>query len=387
MNTTDPTDPRDPRFRRPAQPAADASALAVTPQPPAPPRAASAASRAHQNQLTRITKLKQQIAELDTLAQAHRVAVHQQLHPLQAAHRQQLRAMALLIEQRLSGKTLAAPLRRDALKVLCDLAATLAGEGDAEMAALHDRHSPTTLAEQARAHSEALRADIEATLGAPLPDLPPEASLEHILAAGMARLREQREREEDDKRTRAERRQAKKKARPDPVQTQAQAKLDNAAGLLRGLFRQLASALHPDREQDATARERKTALMGQANAAYGRKDLLALLQLQQEAGLSDTLGSGALAEEQLAAMTLLLKQQVADLERERAARQDALAHEFELSRGASVTPRTLQMVLLEQVEELEMALELMQADTTLVQSDAGFKRWLKMQMALMRRMG
>ncbi len=380
MNTQDPADPR---FRR----SADLTGLAVTPQPPTQSRAASAAARAHQIQLTRITKLKQQIAELDTLAQVHRVAVHQRVHPLQAAHRQQLRAMVLMIDGRLAGKTLAAPQRRSAVKILCGMAATLAREGDAEMAALHDRHSPTTLADQARAHSQAMRADIEAALGTQLDDLPPDASAEQILAAGMARLREQEENADDDKRARAERRQAKKKTKPAPAQTQAQAKQDNAASLLRGLFRQLASALHPDRELDAAARERKTALMGEANAAYARKDLLALLQLQQQAGLSDALGTGTLAEEQLAAMTLLLKQQVADLERERAGRQDALGQEFQVPHGLGVTPRTLQMVLLEQVEELEMALDLMRADETLVQSDAGFKRWLRTQAALTQRLG
>ena len=376
-------DPADPRFRRPSDP----TGLAVTPQPPAQHRATSAASRAHQIQLTRITKLKLQIAELDTLAQAHRMAVHQQVHPLQAKTRQQLRGMVLLIDQRLAGKTLATPQRRAAVSILCGMAATLAREGDAEMAALHDRHSPTTLEAQARARSQAMRADIEAALGAQLDDLPPDASKEQILAAGMARLREQEEHADDDKRARAERRQAKKNTKPAPAQTQAQARLDNAAGLLRGLFRQLASALHPDREQDAAARERKTTLMGQANAAYARKDLLALLELQQHAGLSDALGTGALAEDQLAAMTLLIKQQVADLERERAGRQDALGQEFQVPHGLGVTPKTLQMVLLEQVEELEMALDLMRADATLVQSDAGFKRWLRTQAALTQRLG
>jgi hypothetical protein len=86
-------------------------------------------------------------------------------------------------------------------------------------------------------------------------------------------------------------------------------------------------------------------------------------------------------------MTLLLKQQVADLERERVGRQDALAQEFQMPHGLGVTPRTLQMVLLEQEEELEMALDLMRADATLVQSDAGFKRWLRTQAALTQRLG
>ncbi len=372
----------DPRFRR----SADLTDLVVTPPKPARPNAASAAGRAHQLQLTRITRLKQQIAELDTLAPAHRVAVHQRVHPLQVAHRQQLREMVLLIDERLRGKTLAAPQRQAAVRILCGMAATLARAGDTEMAALHDRHSPSTLAALARVRSQAMRADIEAALGAHLEDLPPDASAEQILASGMARLREQQAQTADAKRARAERRQAKN-ARSSPAQTPAQVRQHNATGLLRGLFRQLASALHPDRETDAAARQRKTALMGEANAAYARKDLLALLQLQQQAGLSDALALGALADEQLAAMTLLLKQQVADLERERAGRQDALAQEFQVPHGLGVTPRTLHMVLLEQEEELETALELMRADARLAQTDAGFKRWLKTQTVVAQRLG
>lgn len=373
----------DPRFRRPAEP----TALVVTPQKSGPSPAGAAASRAHQLQLTRITKLKQQIAELDRLAQTHRLALHQRVHPLQAAHSQHLRDMVLLIDERLSGKSLAGPQRRAAAQILCSLAATLAREGDAAMAALHDRHSPTTLADLAREQSQAMRADLEAALGAELDGVPPDASAEQILAAGMARLREQRERADEDKRSRAERRQAKKKVRPTQAPSAAQALQLNAANLLRGLFRQLASALHPDRETDPAARERKTTLMGEANAAYARKDLLALLQLQQHAALSDPLATGALAEDQIAAMTLLLKEQVADLERERAGKHDALAQEFQVPQGFGVTPRTLQMVLLEQEEELEMALDLMRADARLAQTEAGFKRWLRSQAAAVQRLG
>jgi hypothetical protein len=85
-------------------------------------------------------------------------------------------------------------------------------------------------------------------------------------------------------------------------------------------------------------------------------------------------------------MTLLLKEQVADLERARAGRQDALAQEFQVPQGLGVTPRTLQMVLLEQEEELEMALDLMRADARLAQTEAGFKRWLRSQAAATQRL-
>jgi hypothetical protein len=372
----------DPRFRRPA----DATEVALVPKATEPRKAASAASRAHQLQLTRIQKLQQQLADLDALAQAHRLALQQQVHPLQVEHRQQLRAMALLIDERLQGKTLAAPQRRAAVSILCGMAATLAREGDAAMAAVHDRHSPTSLADQARTRSATLRAEIEAALGQPLDGVPPEANAEQILAAGMARLHEQRVQAEEEKRTRAERRQAKTKKPPKNAASQASGDPPDASALLRSLFRRLASALHPDRETDPVARENKTRLMSEANAAHARRDLLALLRLQQDAELGDPLGASGWDEGQLRAMTALLKQRVADLERERAGRQDALAQEFQVPPGRGVTPKTLQSVLLEQVWELEQALALMRADAHLARTDAGFKRWLRAQAVVMRQL-
>jgi hypothetical protein len=202
----------------------------------------------------------------------------------------------------------------------------------------------------------------------------------------MARLREQRAQADEDKRARAERRRAKKQKPPKIPAGQQAGDLPEGSALLRSLFRRLASALHPDRESDPAARERKTALMSEANAAHARRDLLALLQLQQDAELDDPLDESLWGESQLAAMTALLKQRVADLERERAGRQDALAQEFQVPPGLGVTPGTLQSVLLEQVWELAQALELMRADARLAQTDAGFKRWLRAQAAVMQQL-
>jgi hypothetical protein len=48
-----------------------------------------------------------------------------------------------------------------------------------------------------------------------------------------------------------------------------------------------ASDLHPDRETDPAEHARKTILMSEANAAYGWRDPMALLQLQLRADLAD----------------------------------------------------------------------------------------------------
>ena len=50
--------------------------------------------------------------------------------------------------------------------------------------------------------------------------------------------------------------------------------------------------------------------------------------------------------------------------------------------GLGVTSKTLQMVLNAQVRELEETMALMNQDLEHLQSDAGFKRWLKQQQAV-----
>ena len=363
----------DPRFSRPA--------VALTEQPAAK-RTQSPANRTFQIQLTRVGKLKSQLGDMDQWAMAHRQALVDQVEPLKADHRSLMRRTVLLIDERLKGKSLSAPMKAVAAEVLCGMARTLAQQGDAEMAKLHDRHAPVNLAQLDARKAEALRAQLEQALGGPIDDLPPDASSDEVLAVGIARLRQQRDDEKAQRREATERKKAKKK--PSAVQTRNLAEQADASDLLRSLFRRLASALHPDRETEPEARARKTTLMGEANAAYARKDLVTLMQLQQTAELAFATGGAEWAAEQLAAMTVLLKQQVADLERERAARQDALTHEFDVPEGLGVTSKTLQMVLNAQVRELEEAMALMDQDLEHLQSDAGFKRWLKQQQAVAR---
>jgi hypothetical protein len=157
-----------------------------------------------------------------------------------------------------------------------------------------------------------------------------------------------------------------------PAQAQA---ADLAQQRLRSLFRQLASALHPDREPDPERRLVKTALMSEANAAHERRDWLALLDIQQRAAIS-TPASPA-SDAQLAEVTVLLKQQVADQERQRAALNDRFADEFGLSPGTGVTAERLAAALSQQVQLLQAKVDQLEAAALQVQGTAALKRWLK----------
>lgn len=364
-----------PAARTPSQnlvaPAAALQAQAPGEQP------LSAAARAFNLQLTRVDKLQAQLAELDALGQSHRTERHRWLAPLAQRQRQHRRALALALDAHLQGKALSRLQQTTAAEALCALAQTLAEEGEADMAALHDRHSRQTLAQKKQAAADALRARLEAALGEPLADGGQALSAEELLREGMARWRAAREEEQARRQAKARARKARQK--PGARQAEEQAQAIDAETQLRTLFRQLASALHPDREPDEAERLRKTALMSEANTAYARKDLVTLMQIQLRAELADPAAVSRLADDRLAALTLLLKQQVAGLERERAARQGQLAAEFELPHGQVANPNTLRQQLLAQVAALESAVAQLERDLEQVAEPAALKRWLNRQ--------
>lgn len=334
----------------------------------------SAAARAFNLQLTRVDKLRAQLAELDTLGQSHRVEQHRWLTPLRQRQRQHMRDLALALAAHLQDKALSRVQQATATEALCEQAQALADDGDAEMAALHDRHSPQTLAQKKQAAADALRERLEAALGEPLAGEGETLTADELVREGLARWKAEREAAQERRQAKAQARKARQK--PGTAQAAAQAQAADAETQLRTLFRQLASALHPDREPDEAERQRKTALMSEANTAYARKDLVTLMQIQLRAELADPAAVARLADDRLAALTLLLKQQVAGLERERAARQGQLAAEFDLPHQQVANPNTLKQALLSQVAALEAAVTQLEQDLAAALDVATLKRWL-----------
>jgi hypothetical protein len=349
-----------------------ATALRVLP-PSAQPL--SAAARAYNLQLIRVDKLRSQLAELDALGQQHRQALHTAVDPLRRQLAQVQRDLALALDERLQDKLLSRVQADTARQVLCRVARGLAEAGDAAMRELHDRHSPRTLAQRKQDEADALRERLEAVLGEPLDDAGQDLSAEQLLRAGMERLRRSQDEAQARKREAAQAKRARKKAGASSHPTDQH----DADTLLRRLFRQLASALHPDRETDPRARLDKTALMSEANAAYEKRDLVTLLQIQSRAELADPEAVHKLSDQRLASLTLLLKAQVAELERERAGRQSALAHEFDLPEGISPNANTLLQNRIDQARALESALTLLREDLVQAEDPVRLKRWLNAQ--------
>lgn len=338
----------------------------------------SAAQQHFNRLLAKIDKLEGQVTEMQTLGDAFRPLYSSTLAPLRQAHLAMVRRMALLLDERLQRKGLTPAQQRNGLDILCSLCEMLAMKGDAQMAALHDQRSPRTLRQKEEAQAAQLRAMMEDALGQSLDMEAQDESLnpmEALMRAGQESLNAAMQAEE----ARQAAAQARKKKKPTPAQHKAAQEQEDADSVLRQVYRQLASALHPDRERDPAEHQRKTALMSEANAAYARQDLMALLHLQLRIAQADAQDLLQQPEERIAAMTRLLKQQAAELESELFARQQHLQQEFELAFYQTPSAATLRRQLEEQAQALKDELAFMEQDLALVQDDAGFKRWLKEQ--------
>ncbi|MDZ7939298.1 MAG: hypothetical protein U5M53_13890 [Rhodoferax sp.] len=197
-------------------------------------------------------------------------------------------------------------------------------------------------------------------------------------------LRAALEFEQQKMQAQAEKQEAKRaarKAKKGPTareQAAAQQELD-AQSALRTVYRQLASALHPDREPDEAVRQRKTALMSEVNAAYERKDLSALLRMQLQEEMVDASKAAVLSDAKLKAMCDLLTEQVRALEQDNLQMRHSMQYEF----GYPVHMRFREEDFLEilglERDGLKDDLTQMQADLQRVQDEKELKSWLKEQ--------
>jgi hypothetical protein len=331
------------------------------------------------NQLvTQTETLARKIETTRQLTDAHRSAYASSIAPLEKERDGYMRQMAVWLGDRLQRKGLTPKQKEIASEILCGLAGPLGMRGDKDMQALHDTHSPDSLADTEKDAAADMQRMMEEVLGGPLGDGDTAFdSMEALLHAARQKMLAQ----EAQHQTAREQRAAAKKKKPAQLKKEelAAAQAKDADGALRMLYRQLASALHPDREQDPQEQIRKTALMKDANAAYERRDLLALLQLQLQADLADADHVATMAQEKLSALTALVKERVAVLNEELQMLQHQAMAEFGLPPYETFSESSLKHHLLMQQQDLQADIAMMQQDLQRVQDDAHLKRWLKQQ--------
>ena len=332
--------------------------------------------------VARVETLTHEIVAAQALGDAHRLVFMKAIPPLESRCSELMREMILFLHQRLQQKTHKAFTERDRQlmrELVCSLAISFAQSGDAVMQAIFDAHSDQSLDEMEQEDAAEVQAMFDDVLKGDAPKLDPLATAEEILLAGAKRLRELEEAQIDKRNARQSKRE---KSARDLKGGEPQ---DDPETVLRTLYRQLASKLHPDRARDPVARKRKNALMSQANTAYEKRDLMTLLKLQLTVEQLESESIAGMAKEKMAAFTHLLKEQVRALESDLINTHGQLAQEFGLSPFSAFDAISLARNLKEQRAELQAQVSKMEYDFNRVSNnESEMKRWLKEQRKLMK---
>ena len=242
--------------------------------------------------LARIEELSAHIQRLEAWSDRHRYAHIQALRESVQQALEHRKSLLLFLHERLQTADLTVQQQRMARGKLRSLIGQLAATADPQVQALADLYvSEQDVQDAAEEQAEAaqrLRERIEEALGQPLEKPSQYQTPEDMMQAGMRQW--QRQQQADDERKAAKRaaRKAQKQAQKNSAATKrgevppAMGREADAKSAIRTIYRQLASALHPDREPDEQERLRKTGWMSEVNAAYEKNDLTTLLRLQMQ---------------------------------------------------------------------------------------------------------
>jgi hypothetical protein len=172
------------------------------------------------------------------------------------------------------------------------------------------------------------------------------SSPESLLAKVAQKMKQKLEQEESEEENREENKEEdwpkrKKSAKTlAKEETQKQEKQEISQSI-KDVYRQLASSLHPDKEQDPQERIRKTALMQNINIAYKNKDLLTLLELQLEVEQINQSNIDNMPETRIMHYNKVLTNQSSELKQEILGIKQAMQFKFSTLADKIMSPKKI----------------------------------------------
>jgi hypothetical protein len=263
---------------------------------------------------------------------------------------------------------------RDTLReLLCDATAELLSEGDepdAALKALFDKHAEVDFDTEQQQSRLALKDMVETMTGMDLgdDDIASDEELFKRMHKGVA-----------DDLAAAQAQEPPRRSRQNKAQQRRETEAQLATQSVREVFRKLASALHPDRETDASTRQAKTALMQKANQAYASNDLLTLLELQLQVEQVDAGHIASASAPRIRHYNRVLAEQLDELKAEIDRVEFGFRMDFGLEPGFGLNPKKLFGSLDAQAKDMGAGLALRRQELRKLDDRVGMKRWLKRQ--------
>jgi len=335
----------------------------------------------------RFNTLLRQIAQaLQTLAAWHDcVAMYRQAHaqvllPLKTELMAARKQWAFALDEQLGRGGWTKAERHTLVELVCDAAGELlqARDDDEELKALFAKHAEVDFDTERQQMVRAMKDMTEAVTGLDLGDDEGLQTDADLLERMQQELHKRAAADEAERSAKSERR------RKSAAQQRREAEAQQATQSVREIFRKLASALHPDRETDASQREAKTALMQKVNHAYAAGDLLALLELQLQIEQIDAGHVAGASAQRLKHYNKVLGEQLEGLRSEIAGVEMGFCIEFGLEPGWSMNPKKLGPLIEQNSRQLRAELAEQQREMRMLADVAATKRWLKRQRQLLR---
>lgn len=182
-----------------------------------------------------------------------------------------------------------------------------------------------------------------------------------------------------EKQRQTEARQAKRKKTAKQLEKESKQlqEQQNISQSIREIYRKLTSALHPDREQDPVEKARKTEIMQRVNAAYAKKDLLGLLELQLEVEQIDQDHLLTISDVRIRYFNKILKEQLEELQYEIWTIEAPFKMKMNLPPFVTLLPKEIITRLRNDVKEVKRDISMLKRDIQILSDPVSLKAWLK----------
>jgi hypothetical protein len=339
----------------------------------------SKAQKTFNKLIEKIGKQRKALAAWQTTIPLYQQKYDSEFRPLERIFNQRRRELVQVFDQAYADKSLSKTDRAKISEMICAIAAELIAENDDEaLKQIYNRYSNTDFDAQAEGENKAIKYMMESMLGIDLGDELDFTSRENMFSGVGEQLKRKLVEEEQKQQADEERRSKRKKsAKASEKEARLRTEEQDVSQSIREVFRKLASALHPDREQDPVERQRKTALMQKVNVAYGNRDLLQLLELQLELEQIDQRAMNSVPEERLKHYNKVLSEQSSELQQELDMIEFPFKASFDFSRSEALSPLKVMALLQMDIREIQQDINALEQDIVSCQNIKSLKRLLK----------
>jgi hypothetical protein len=320
---------------------------------------------------------KQLLAVWQETIPRYQQVVAEKFTPLRQTYGEHQMEMVHLLDGLHGNKRLTRNQKEKLGHLICELCTELINAHDREdLKPIYNKYSEidfdTEDQEATALAGDFIKSMLECELGIQIDDDDIDVNSPEKIAARIQEKLEEQQRRAEERRSRR-----KKTAKQLEKEARQQAEEANLSKSIQAVYRQLVTALHPDREQDPVERKRKTELMQRVTVAYGKKDLLQLLELQLAVEQIDQSKINTIAADRLKYYNKILQGQLDQLQQEVVQIELMFKQQVGLKPFDSLSPKRLMSLLNEDMQRLRDAIASIQHDLVTFKDVNRLKAWLK----------